>query len=335
MKLLAPIRSIEELDMLVGCGAEELYCGVFPEEWLKRFGGAVWVNRRPPRSGNLGSLTELRELARQASRLGIPLHVTLNSPHYGLAVEKAVLELATECREAGVSALILADPGIIARLLEQDPSWAIHVSSVAAVLNSMSARFFRSLGVRRIILPRSLTLPEIDRIAGAVPEVELEAFLLNDSCAFEEGFCHTTHHPAVGAYCTALAGLQHFVESAGGELDETRRRHIADTLLAYHRWISERNLCGPTQGNGQPVPVPCALCAIPTLARSGIAAVKIVGREIGLGRKAVSVSLVRAILDRHRAGATPEELSSLARKMRGDPTGCASGIHCYYPLGEE
>ena len=33
-------------------------------------------------------------------------------------------------------------------------------------------------------------------------QVEIEVFVLNDGCAFEEGFCATTHHHSVGAFCT-------------------------------------------------------------------------------------------------------------------------------------
>ena len=41
MRVLAPIRSCDELEMLVECGAEELYCGIIPREWIER------ANRKP------------------------------------------------------------------------------------------------------------------------------------------------------------------------------------------------------------------------------------------------------------------------------------------------
>src|SRR5436853_262476 len=40
MKILAPISSRDELEMLMENGAEELYCGVVPSEWLARYSGA-------------------------------------------------------------------------------------------------------------------------------------------------------------------------------------------------------------------------------------------------------------------------------------------------------
>ena len=48
MKVLAPIRSGDELEMLVASGAEELYCGIVPREWIERYTGAIWLNQARP-----------------------------------------------------------------------------------------------------------------------------------------------------------------------------------------------------------------------------------------------------------------------------------------------
>ena len=59
MKILAPIRAYDELEMLLESGAEELYCGIVPSEWSERFNGPVWLNRRSPKgSGVEKSLQE-------------------------------------------------------------------------------------------------------------------------------------------------------------------------------------------------------------------------------------------------------------------------------------
>ena len=60
MKIVAPIRQLDEIAALARAGADELYCGVTPREWAERFGGAS-ANRRP--GGNLPSLAALAEAA--------------------------------------------------------------------------------------------------------------------------------------------------------------------------------------------------------------------------------------------------------------------------------
>ena len=59
MKIVAPIRQLDEIAALARAGANELYCGVTPREWAERFGGAS-ANRRP--GGNLPSLAALAYL---------------------------------------------------------------------------------------------------------------------------------------------------------------------------------------------------------------------------------------------------------------------------------
>ena len=60
MKVLAPICSHDELEMLAASGAEELYCGIVPREWMERYTGAVWLNRRSPKGGSLETYAELK-----------------------------------------------------------------------------------------------------------------------------------------------------------------------------------------------------------------------------------------------------------------------------------
>ena len=55
LKITVPVSHPEEVETLVANGAGELYCGYVPPEWLSRYGGAFWLNRRGPVAGNLRS----------------------------------------------------------------------------------------------------------------------------------------------------------------------------------------------------------------------------------------------------------------------------------------
>src|SRR5262249_45162029 len=239
MKVLAPIRSLDELEMLAASGAEELYCGVIPREWMERYSGAVWLNRRSPKGGSLESYTELKQLVESAHRLELPVFVTLNAPYYSADKLPSVLDMAHRLSDyAGVDALIITDINLLLRLSEERLAAALHVSSVAATLNTEAVRFLLNFGVRRIILPRSLTLPEIETIVNEVRgEVEIEVFMLNDGCAFEEGFCATTHHHSGGAFCTSLSEMRAEFEWDGPIFTSRRQRWLARNLADYREWV--------------------------------------------------------------------------------------------------
>jgi putative protease len=335
MKVLAPISAYDELEMLAESGAEEFYCGIVPREWMERYTGAVWLNRRSPKGGSLETFSDLKRLVDGAHHLDIPVFITLNAPYYTSEQLTWVMELARKLdSEAGVDALIVTDINLLMQLSQARLKADLHISSVAATLNSEAIRFLLQFGPRRIILPRSLTITEIGAIATAVgDEVELEVFMLNDGCAFEEGYCSTTHHHTVGAFCTSLSEMDTEFEGAhNADLSYRQTARLKRNLADYREWIwyVNGNGCGSAP-NGLPYG-PCGLCAIPDFQRLGIASLKIVGREASPFKKLASVRMVRDIVDRVRAGASRLVTIERARSLRGTPEHCDSGYMCYYKI---
>lgn len=336
MKVLAPIAAHEELEMLAAAGAEELYCGIVPREWLERYTGAVWLNRRSPKGGSLDSYAELKRLVDDAHKLHLPVFITLNSPYYTAEQIPLVLELAHKLSDdVGVDALIVTDINLLMRLSQEKLACELHVSSVAAVLNTEAIRFLLNFGPSRIILPRSVTLAEIETITRDVgQQVEIEVFMLNDGCAFEEGFCSTTHHHTVGAFCTSLSEMDTQFEWAGKSFTTRRQNWLRRNLTDYREWVwyVNGNGCGVTP-KGLPYG-PCGLCAVPDLQRMGVASLKIVGREASPFKKLASVKMVRDIVSRTRAGVPKLHVIERAKQLRESPEHCAAGFMCYYKVDE-
>jgi len=337
MKVLAPISSYEELEMLAESGAEEFYCGIVPREWLERYTGAVWLNRRNPKGGSLQTLSELKQLVDGARRYGIPVFITLNAPYYTAEQLSWVMELARALDgEVGVDALIVTDINLLMQLSQLKLRAALHVSSVAATLNSEAVDFLLQFGPSRIILPRSLTVPEIEKmVAGYRDQVEIEVFILNDGCAFEEGFCATTHHHTVGAFCTSLSEMEaEFEGNRGRRLTFRQTVRLRRNLSHYREWVwyVNGNGCSVTP-NGLPYG-PCGLCAIPDFYRIGVASLKIVGREASPLKKLASVKMVREVVNRTRAGAPRLRVIERAKALRQTPEHCNSGYMCYYKVND-
>ncbi|MDD5247430.1 MAG: U32 family peptidase [Rhodocyclaceae bacterium] len=329
MKITAPISRSDEIEPLTAAGAEELYCGVVPQEWVARFNTGA-VNRRY--FGNLDGMAELERAVGLAHRHQAALFMVLNAQHYGGDHQAALIELARNFQACGGDAVIVADIGLIAELRAHVPELAIHVSSVAACRNSAGVAFYRAMGVRRVILPRDVSLDEIAAIAAAADGVEIEAFVLNDGCVFEEGACHSIHLPPKlgGPICTDPQPFA-YRHAGGGALSEQVARKLRDNDADYQRWLWYRFGCGfSTTPEGYPYG-PCGLCAIARLAAAGVASIKIAGREGATERKRKSVELVRAVVDRVRGGATAAEAAAFAVGLRGTDDHCRSGYMCYYP----
>jgi len=82
----------------------------------------------------------------------------------------------------GPDALIMADPGLILMAREAWPDLPIHLSVQANTVNYAAVRFWQSIGVRRIILSRELSLDEISEIRQECPDMELEVFVHGALC---------------------------------------------------------------------------------------------------------------------------------------------------------
>ena len=310
MKILSPLRSVSEVGPLKTAGADEFYCGLAPPGWKKKF-GAAWTNRRHPDSAGVLDEQALREIISAAG--SVPVHVTLNSPHYPRGAVQMLAEYGTRLlQELGVCALIVADMDLLLALIERGHAADLHLSSLATSTNAASARFFRELGVSRIILPRHLTLAEIDRCV--IDGVGFEAFLINDGCVFEEGLCATTH--AAGTFC--LADGDGLKDMPPGILDQ------------YARWKWVQNNCGCSTSRGFPLG-PCGLCAIPRLQAAGVGSLKVVGREASLERKFASVKLAAMARDIARNGGGPERIREETIALRGAASLCHQTHACYYP----
>ncbi|MEW6439384.1 MAG: U32 family peptidase [bacterium] len=327
MKIIAPISSPQELEMLLHHGADELYCGVRTPEWEEHFGGQWWMNRRSPRGANLASWQEIREVVQSAHSANVPVHVTLNAPFYTEAGLRYLLKLAEKLSsELGVDGLIVSDLSFLLRLSRLGLPVRVHLSSLGNCLNTYSAGFFESLGIRRVILPRQLRLSEIRRIvAGNRSPMEFEVFAVNDGCFFDEAFCQTTHVLG-GPFCLT----EWKVEVRGSAACSVSQEGIEAAVRDLREYLWYQNNCGSSlQDTGLPNG-PCSLCWFGWFRDWGVTSVKIVGREASFARKMGSLQLVKAVMDEVRAGASPQRIAETARSLRRTPEYCDKGYMCYF-----
>ena len=86
-------------------------------------------------------------------------------------------------------ALIMADPGLIMMAREAWPEMPIHLSVQANTVNYAAVKFWRALGISRVILSRELSLDEIAEIRQECPDMELEVFVHGALCIAYSGRC--------------------------------------------------------------------------------------------------------------------------------------------------
>lgn len=326
MKIVAPFSRVNEVEMLLHWGADELYCGVHTPEWQAHFGTDWWMNRRSPEQANILSQSDMKTALDLAHHGGVPVYLAMNTPFYPDGSTDYMVRLARELAESlGIDGLIVSDINFLLQLRQLNLPVRLHMSSLGGVINSRTVRFYQSLGIRRIILPRQMRVPEIRRIIDDSPDdMEFEVFAVNDGCFFEEGYCQTTH--AFGPFCMNTGPVSRRTGDAA-DFPDAAIQAVTEAMDAF-LWY--QNNCGSSvQKDGLPNG-PCSLCRFGEFREMGVSAVKIVGREASFQRKMASLQLVKTVMDAVRNGEAAEEIAALSRTLRNTPEYCDTGYMCYF-----
>jgi putative protease len=123
-------------------------------------------------------------------------------------------------------ALIMSDPGLIMMAREAWPDMPIHLSVQANTVNGAAAKFWRSVGISRVILSRELSFDEIEEVRQDCPEMELEVFVHGALCMAYSGRCllsgYMSHRDPNQGACTNACRWDYKVlpaeEAASGDV---------------------------------------------------------------------------------------------------------------------
>lgn len=174
IELLAPAATPAIGRAAIDAGADAVYIGG------PQFGARAAV-------GN--SIAEIGDLCTYAHRFGAKVYLTLNTLIDDQAAARA---LAIEAHQAGVDALIVQDMGVLRWDLPR--SIELHASTQCAVRTVERVRELAAAGFSRVVLERGLSLPQIQQITAAVPQVEYELFVHGAICVSYSGECYLSEH---------------------------------------------------------------------------------------------------------------------------------------------
>ena len=92
-------------------------------------------------------------------------------------------------------AIIAADLGVVSIVRNIDKKIEIHLSTQANAMNSESIKIYQSLGIKRVILARELSIQNIKNISKNIPKnIELECFIHGAMCMSISGRCHLSNY---------------------------------------------------------------------------------------------------------------------------------------------
>jgi putative protease len=202
-ELLLPAGTLDKMRAAYAFGADAVYAGQ-PRYSLRA-------------RNNEFQLEELQIGIQEAHALGKKLFVASNLMPHNAKVKTYMADMQPVIAMQP-DALIMADPGLIAMVRERWPEVPIHLSVQANTVNYAAVKFWKSLGLTRVILSRELSLDEIEEIRQQCPDMELEVFVHGALCIAYSGRCllsgYFNHRDANQGTCTNSCRWDYKVDNA-------------------------------------------------------------------------------------------------------------------------
>ena len=186
------------------------------------------------RNNDFGTLENLATGIRETQARGGKFYLVSNIlPHN--AKLKTYLEDMAPVMDLKPDALIMADPGLMLMIRERWPDMPIHLSVQANTVNHAAVKFWRSVGVSRVIRSRELSLDEVAEIRQECPDTELEVFVHGALCIAYSGRCllsgYFNHRDPNQGSCTNSCRWDYKVhegkEDGGGDVALATPRPVA------------------------------------------------------------------------------------------------------------
>ncbi|MBY0377171.1 MAG: tRNA 5-hydroxyuridine modification protein YegQ [Gammaproteobacteria bacterium] len=205
-ELLLPAGSLDRMRAAFDFGADAVYAGQ-PRYSLRA-------------RNNEFKLEELRIGIEEAKARNKLFFVASNLLPHNAKVKTYLADMEPVI-EMKPNALIMADPGLIMMVREKWPEVPIHLSVQANTVNYAGVKFWKSIGLTRIILSRELSLDEIAEIRQECPDIEIEVFVHGALCIAYSGRCllsgYFNHRDPNQGTCTNACRWDYKVHDTQGD----------------------------------------------------------------------------------------------------------------------
>lgn len=171
VELLSPVGNMECLFQAVNNGADAVYLGG------KKFGARHYANNF--------DYDELISAIKYCHLYGVKIYVTVNTIAFEDELDE-VLNFVEFLYTNQVDAIIVQDIGLISIIKTKFPNMEVHASTQAHNHNDEGLNYLKSLGVKRAVLARELSLDEIKNLKS---DIDKEIFIHGALCVSYSGCC--------------------------------------------------------------------------------------------------------------------------------------------------
>ena len=292
-ELVCPAGSLPALKAAVDNGADTVYFGYKNDTNARNFAGLNFDQK---------AMVEGIQYAHTRGKHVLMAINTFPQPGREADWRRAVDGAA----DLGVDAVILADIGLLDYARQRHPDLRLHLSVQGSATSYEAVNFaHREFGIRRAVLPRVLTLAQVELVIKNTP-VEIEVFGFGSLCVMNEGRCWlssyaTGESPKTVGACSPAKYVKW--DKQPGRMD-TRLNGILIDRYGDKEPAGYPTLCkGRFEVNGAiyyALEEPTSLNVLemlPEIVKIGVSAIKVEGRQRSPAYVAQVTRTLRAALD--------------------------------------
>ena len=313
-KILVPLNNKARIKEFVDAGADEFYMGFYDEAWVEEFGDYSEINRMSgfKKYANPYTFTEVLEIAKEIKSYGKDIFITINSASYSQKELDKLTTYFVELKKAGVDGVIVSTPELT--ILAKEYGLEPVASTMCGIFNTDLVAYYKKLGMKRMILPRDLSLDEIESIINAHPDVRYEVFLMRNGCRFSDSHCLGMHREK-GSMCGVLTRGIYKTDALDGDFKTQHDFELNNTV--YTKCFHGAAACG--------------LCALYRFVNLNVSAYKIVGRSEHPKDIIADVKMVKHNIEVAKNSSSEEEYLKNMKMPENARDACKLGLGCYYP----
>ena len=171
-ELLAPAGDFEKLEFAYLYGADAVY-----------FGGQNFSLRANAKNF---SLEDMKKATEYAHSLGKKVYVTVNIVFHDSDFD-GLDDYLKYLDSIDIDGIIASDIAVIKRVQELKLHFGVTLSTQASLLNTRAVKFWKNLGVTRVVLAREASREEIKKVKDT--GIEVETFIHGAMCTSFSGKC--------------------------------------------------------------------------------------------------------------------------------------------------
>ena len=199
-------RNIKKyINDLVLSWANEFFTWYNPKYWNEKFWFEVSPNWRFSEHEQITDFDTLKQIVEEVQSHKLEIFVNLNAWYYTDITMPYIEKMVNEFIEIWFDWIICWNISILEHLKNINYKWKINISTILAIYNNESIKFFlENYKINKIILSRELTLKEIEEIVLEFPQVNFEVFWEWDFCRYNNWLCFAEHKYWSKDICTIV-----------------------------------------------------------------------------------------------------------------------------------